>query len=302
MKKLLFFIAIFCFFCCGVDAKVLQIVTSTTDLADLVKSVGGDRVSVFSLTSGQYNLHQIEARPSMVLKVHHADAVFRIGMGLDSWMDSIIDASRNPKVRMGTPGYVDVSGPIRKLEVPKGRIDGAMGDIHVYGNPHYWLNPSNGIVMARVIKDALSRLSVEDSAYFNERYDQFSKKMRVEITKWGQDLSLYRGMKLISFHKSWPYLAQHFEFQIVGDIEPKPGIPPSPEHLLKVISLAKEERVSAIIAAPYDNIKACEKVASDAKIPLLIIPTSVGGNAFVRDYTDIFDYCVQQIKTKVVHR
>ncbi|MSR88552.1 MAG: zinc ABC transporter substrate-binding protein [Candidatus Margulisbacteria bacterium] len=281
------------------QAKPLQVVTSTSDLADMVTLIGKDRVSVVSLTTGIQNLHQVEARPSMVARVHQADMVVRIGMDLDSWMNAIIDTAKNPRLRMGNPGYVDASVYIKKLEVPYAKIDGSMGDIHLYGNPHYWLDPENGKVMAKSILDALIALSPEDKVFFVHNYQSYNRDLTVKIALWKSALMPYRGLKILTFHKGWPYLADRFQFQILGEIEPKPGIPPSPSHLLRVITQVKRDHIQAIVAAPYDNLKACEKVAKDAGIPLLVLPSSVEGAPGVIHYTDVFDYAVKQITTKV---
>lgn len=298
MRLINLFLGIF-FVSSTLQAGPLQVVTSTMDLANIAASIGKDRVSVVSLTSGAQDFHQVDARPSMVARVHQADIVVRIGMDLDSWMDAIMDAAKNPRARLGKPGYVDASLHIKKLQIPQGKIDGSMGDIHIFGNPHYWLDPENGKVIAKSILDALIAISPQDKAFFIHNYMAYVQALDGKIINWKSALKPYKGMKILTFHRGWPYFAERFGFSVLGEIEPKPGIPPSPGHLLSLIAQVKRERIQFIIAAPYDNLRACEKVAKDAGIPLLVLATSAGGMTGVVNYTDIFDYSVKQITTKV---
>ncbi|MDI6786170.1 MAG: metal ABC transporter substrate-binding protein [bacterium] len=281
-------------------AKEINIVTTTTDLMDLVKMVGGKRVKVVSLSHGdQSGCAGVEPRPSMVIYLRSADMLVRIGMDYDHWADSLIDASRNSKIVYGANGYVDVSVGINRLEVPKGKVDASMGHIHLYGNPHYWLDPHNAKVITKNIYEGLCRISPKNSNCFKENRDEFLLKIDMAIQEWSKKLKIFQGKKFVSYHTSWVYFAKCFGLNIVGTLEPKSGIPPSPAHLRGLIKMMKKEGISMILHENYYPQRTTEMVSKETGAKILILPVSVGGlNGKIEDYFSLFNYIVNKITEK----
>ena len=274
---------------------VLRVVTTTTDLADMVKAVGGDRTAVNSLSLGIQDPHLVEPRPSMVMQVRRADMLVRIGMDQDLWAQSIIDAARNSKVTYGGEGYLDVSARIKKLQVPTGRVDMRMGDIHIFGNPHYWLDPTNAATILEDICNRLTLLQPSGEEYFRENYLQYVAEIDSAVVVWREMMHPFAGTKIVTYHNSWIYFTTQFNLDIVGYIEPKPGIPPTPSHVTELVAKMKEEGVGLIMIEPYYNIRVAETIADRTGSEILILPSSVGGVKGVDSYLDLFDYLVGQL-------
>lgn len=276
-------------------ADVLRVVTTTTDLADLVKAVGGDRVEVKSLSLGIQDPHLVEPRPSMVMQVKRADMLVRLGMDLDLWAQSLIDAARNLEVMYGGRGYLDASRGIEKLQVPMGKVDMRMGDIHIYGNPHYWLDPVNAGLILSDIADQLCFLLPTEEEYFRSNLSQYAGEIDSAISEWQRIMHPFAGAKIVTYHNSWIYFAERFNLQIVEHIEPKPGIPPTLSHIASLIEKMKEEEVKVIIIEPYFNLRVAETVADRTGARVLILPSSVGGIQGINSYLELFDYIISQL-------
>lgn len=255
----------------------LKVVATTADLADLVKVVGRDRVNVKGLSRGDQDPHSVEPRPSMVMAVKRADLLVRIGMDLDLWAESIIDASGNRKVVIGARGYLDASGGIKKMEVPEGQVDGSMGDIHIYGNPHYWVSPENGKPVLVRITDKLCELCPDDTAFFRKNHAAYVHALDSAMAAWKERLRPFAGEKIVTYHNSWPYFARCFQLDIAGYVEPKPGIPPTPAHVHGLVEKMKSEGVRVIIMEPYFNRKTAGSIAKSAGAKVVLLSPSVGG-------------------------
>src|SRR5689334_7831868 len=219
-------------------AKKLNVVTSTTDLAALAQEVGGDRISVDSIAKGYQDPHFVEAKPSFLLKLRNADLLIAVGLDLEiGWLPPLITQSGNPKIQVGAAGYLDASQFAEILDKPTGTITRAMGDVHPLGNPHYWLDPDNGRRIARGIAGKLSELDPADGSYFQQRFQDFDKRLTEAEKKWDAQVAPYHGAKLVTYHTSWSNFARHFGLSILGYIEPRPGFPPTPQHTLEIINL-----------------------------------------------------------------
>jgi zinc/manganese transport system substrate-binding protein len=274
----------------------ISVVASTPDLADIAKRVGGNRVSVYSIARPNQDLHMIEPRPSDVMRIKRANLVVRVGMDLDMWMDALLNAAANSRVSRGASGYVDCSAGVRKLEVPKEQITGASGDIHVYGNPHYWLDPLNGEVISANILNGLKRVSPGDADYFEKNRSAFVADLRAAVQRWQKELGPYQGRKLVIYHDAWPYFVQRFNLRILGCIEPKPGIPPTASHIASLIDQIKAEKQRVVIAdAAYYPDKASKTISARTGAPFVVIPSSVGGVKGADDYISLFDRIVDSI-------
>jgi len=274
------------------DGK-LNVVATTEDLASIAREVGGDRITVESIARGYQDPHFVEAKPSFILKLQKADLLIVVGRELEiGWLPPLIQQSRNAKVQVGAEGYLDASQGVRILEIPTGQVTRAMGDVHPLGNPHYWLDPENGRAIAKSMCDKLSQFRPADRAYFEQRLAAFSTRLTDAVKRWTAQMAPYKGTKVVTYHRSFPNFADRFGLDIVGYVEPRPGIPPSPSHTLDLIQEMKRLNVRIILVEPYFDLKTPESVARAVDGQVLVMPPSVGGVKEATDYFALFDYDV----------
>src|SRR5690349_5471469 len=272
-------------------ASKLNVMTATTDLAALAQEIGGDKVDVESIARGYQDPHFVEAKPSFLLKLRRADLLIVVGLELEiGWLPPLITQSTNPKIQVGAPGYFDASRYARILEIPSGQVTRAEGDVHPLGNPHYWLDPENGLRIAKGISDKLSQMRPGDAAYFAQRYADFEQRLKQADQRWLQEMKPYEGRKIVTYHRSWPNFTEHFHLNVVGYVEPRPGIPPSPQHTVELMQLMKRENVKVIVVEPYFDLKTPNAVGRETGAQVLVLPPSVGGVKEVPDYFALFDY------------
>ena len=273
------------------QARKINVITATTDLAALTQEVAGDKVDVESIAKGYQDPHYVEAKPSFLLKLRHADLLVVVGLDLEiGWLPPLITQSGNPKIQPAAAGYLDASQFSEIVEKPTGLISRAQGDVHPLGNPHYWLDPDNGRRIAKGIADKLSEMQPSEAAYFQQRYADFNQRLTAAEKKWDDEMKPYHGSKVVSYHKSWPNFAKHFGLDVVGYIEPRPGIPPTPGHTLELIQLMKRGNVKTIMVEPYFDLKTPNSIAAATGGQVLVMLPSVGGQKEVTDYFKLFDY------------
>ena len=273
------------------SAKKLNVVTSTTDLGALAQEVGGDRINVESIAKGYQDPHFVEAKPSFLLKLRQADLLISVGLQLEiGWLPPLITQCGNSRVQVGAPGYLDASQFAEILEIPTGIITRAMGDVHPLGNPHYWLDPENGRRIARGIQTKLAEMRPADVAYFEERFQSFSQRLTAAEKVWDEEMKPLHGLKVVTYHRSWPNFTKRFGLDVVDYVEPRPGIPPSPKHTVELIQLMKRENIKMILVEPYFDLKTPNAVARETGARVLVLLPSVGGEKEVTDYFKLFDY------------
>jgi ABC-type Zn uptake system ZnuABC Zn-binding protein ZnuA len=273
------------------EARKLNIVTSTTDLASLAQEIGGDRISVDSIAKGYQDPHFVEAKPSFLLKLRHADLLIAVGLELEiGWLPPLITQSGNPRIQPSAAGYLDASQFAEILEIPRGQLTRAMGDVHPQGNPHYWLDPDNGRRIAKGIAGKLAQLDPENASYFQQRFQDFDKRLTAAEQNWDAQMRPYTGRKVVTYHNSWPNFAKHFKLNVVGYVEPRPGIPPSPGHTLELIQAMRRDNVKIIMVEPYFDLKTPDSIARETGGKVLVMTPSVGGEKPVTDYFKLFDY------------
>jgi zinc/manganese transport system substrate-binding protein len=276
------------------QAKKLNVMTSTTDLAALTTEVGGDKVDVEAIARGYQDPHFVEAKPSFLLKLRRADLLVVVGLDLEiGWLPPLITQSGNPKIQLGAQGYLDASQFAEILEKPIGQVSRAMGDVHPLGNPHYWLDPDNGRRIAQGIAEKLSEMDPGDRAYFKQRADDFTRRLADAQKRWESDMAPYKGRKVVTYHKSWPNFARHFNLDVVGYVEPRPGIPPSPSHTLALIGQMKRDNVKLILVEPYFDLKTPNSIASATGAKVVVMLPSVSGKPEVTNYFQLFDYDIK---------
>ena len=279
MRRLIIIISIISF----LFGKV-RIVSSTTDIADIVRIIGGDHVAVTSIARGNQDPHYVEILPSYMLKVRRADIYFMVGMELDLWAQQIIDGSRNRKVMV-----VDCSVEINKMEVPTGQIDASMGDIHRFGNPHYWLDPENGKLIARMVAEKLINHDSKNAEQYQSNLTQFENDLNSAISIWTKRFSDLRNKNIIFYHNSWPYFSKRFGLITVGFLEPKPGITPSPSQLNQVINQIKENEIEVIASESYFSDRAPKFIESKTNVITVKLAQSVGAIEGADSYINLFE-------------
>lgn len=279
-------------------AKKLKVITTSTDLKSLAEYIGGNRVNVESLTKGYANPHEVDPKPSFMVKLRKADIFIRIGLDMEQWAQLLIDGARNPQIRFGAPGHVvaSIGVDLQGVAVQGGAmIDRSLGDIHIYGNPHFWLDPLNGKIIAQNILDGLKRNSPENTKYFEDNKRLFDKEIDTRLTKWMKKMKPYSGTKVIAYHRSWPNFSKRFGINVVGYVELRPGIAPSPSHIATLIERMKSEDIKVLIKEPCYETKIPKFISSKTGSTVLTLPISVEGVSEVKDYLSLFDYIIDNL-------
>lgn len=265
----------------------LNIVTSTQDTAAIAEAVGGEHVNVFPIAKGYQDPHFVDAKPSYLLKLRNADMLIVIGLELEvSWLPPLLTNARNAKIMPGAPGFVDASEGCAILQKPTERIDRSMGDIHPFGNPHYWMDPDNGRVIAQHIAGKLSEIDPGHKADYTRNLQSFETTLQEKKKTWKR----FDNVKVITYHNCFPYFAQSFGLQVRNHVEPNPGVPPSPAHVQRLIDQIKAEKIPLILIDPYFDERLPKKIAQETGATLVIFPASVGGDAQVKTYFQLFDH------------
>jgi zinc/manganese transport system substrate-binding protein len=274
----------------------LKVVTSTTDLYDIAREVGGNKITASHIGEGYQDPHFIEAKPSFVLQLRNADVWAFVGLDLEiGWMPLLLDGARNPKIRQGGSGYLDASTAVPILDRPQGNVDRSMGDVHPLGNPHYWLDPENGRRIARLFKAKFTQLDPANASAYDANEKSFEARLNTAEKGWQSDLATIKGKPVVAWHTSWRYFAEYNGMNIVAFMEPKPGVPPSPAHLYEVIQTVKRTGAKAIVMEPFYDRKVADLVAKQTGIKVLILPPSVGGMKGSDDYIDLMRYDMSQL-------
>jgi len=294
-SKLIFFLTSSVGILTTVHAGTIKVVTTTTDLKSITELVGGNKVSVSSIATGYQNPHFVDPKPSYIISLSKADLFVTVGLDLEiGWSPQLLSSSRNTKIQKGAEGYVDASQGIGLLQVPSA-ANRAEGDIHIYGNPHYWLDPLNGKVIARNIATGLERVDPSNKSTYETNLQAFFKKIDDKMKDWQSKMAPFKGTKIIAYHNEWVYLETRFGLNIVDFMEPKPGIPPSPSQLVKVIKEIKANSIKVIISSPYFTTSSSDVVAKQTGVKELTLATSVGAFDPIKNYFDLFDYDIQQL-------
>jgi len=273
----------------------IRVVTTTTDLKALTEVVGGDLVEVDALARGSQNPHDLEVRPSLMVKVRRADVIVLNGLELDGWAEIVIQGSNNPKVIPGAPGRVDASQGILVLEVPTTRVDRSMGDVHPVGNPHYTADPGMAPAITANILGGLARVAPQHRPVFEQNRTQFLARLDEAMTRWHALLEPFKGAKVVVDHNMWPYFLARFGLVQAGTIEERPGIPATPAHLIKLVAIMKAEHVKVIIMVPWADQKLSERVAQEAGAKAVTLANSVGAVKGTDTYLDMVDYNVKTL-------
>lgn len=276
----------------------LRVVTTTTDVAALAEIIGGDRVEVEAIAKGYQDPHYLEAKPSHMIRLRDADLLAYVGLELEvGWLPLILDGARNPSIRVGERGHLAMANGIEVLEVPTGEISRSEGDVHPFGNPHYWLDPHNLLPMARTLADRLALLDPEHADEYQHRREDFERRLRERITVWDQRMAPYRGESVVCYHKQWEYLFDWLGIEIAGYIEAKAGIPPSPRHVNELQELIASRNIRVLVISNFFEPGPAERIAERTGAQVVILPASVKGEEGLDDPFTFFDALVEDLVT-----
>lgn len=261
----------------GDAAPRLRVVATIPDLAALTEAVGGDRVDVESLARGNQNPHDLEVRPSLMLKLRRADALVVNGLDLDAWAHAVIHGANNARVVPGAPGYIDASRGVQVLDVPSGRVDRSMGDVHPLGNPHYTMDPGQASVVTATILEGLARLAPEERAAMERRRQAFLARLDAAMRAWTERLAPVRAARIVVYHSDFAYFFRRFGLTQVGTIEERPGIPASPAHLADLVGKVRagQGRV-LVVVEPWHDRRLAARVAEEAGGRLVVLNEKLG--------------------------
>ncbi len=271
-------------------AKV-RVVTTTEDLAALAREVGGESAEVSAIAKGYQDPHFVEAKPSYLLKLKQADLFIQVGLELEvGWAPPLLNNARNPKILPGNPGFMDASEGCDILQKPSGRVDRSEGDVHPLGNPHFWLDPSNGRVIARSIARKLSLLDAAHVKEYQDNLARFESRLTEKEKEWDGLAAPLKGIRVVTYHNSWPSFAKRFGIEVANFVEPKPGIPPSPAHVQALMKQIEAEKIPLLLVEPYFDTKLPEKIARKTGAKMVVFPPSVGAAKEIHTYFDLFDH------------
>ncbi|MEK7232509.1 MAG: metal ABC transporter substrate-binding protein [Elusimicrobiota bacterium] len=287
--------------CCAPSlalAKV-QVVTTTEDLAALAREVGGDLVDAQPVAKGYQDPHFVQAKPSYLLRLKRADLFVQVGLELEvSWAGALLTSARNTNILPGNPGFLDASDGCEILEKSLS-VDRSMGDVHPLGNPHYWLDPANGLAIARNIAQRLAEIDSAHAGDYEANLAKFSKRLDEKNKEWSALAAPLKGLRVVTYHNSWPNFAKRFGLMVVNFIEPRPGIPASPAHVQTLETQIKREKIPLVLIEPYFDEKLPQKISEDTGARLVILPPSVGADPSIKTYFDLFDHDLNLIRNAI---
>jgi zinc/manganese transport system substrate-binding protein len=276
-------------------ADKIHVVATTTDLKALTEAVGGDLVEVDALARGNQNPHDLEVRPSLMVKVRRADLLVINGLELDQWAEVVVQGANNPNVMPGAPGRVDASEGILVLEVPTTRVDRSMGDVHPLGNPHYTIDPGMAPQVTANILAGLARLQPRSRPVFEKNRSEFLGRLDQAMSRWTTTLAPFKGAKVVQYHPDFVYLFTRFGLVKAGAVEDRPGIPPTPAHLARLLQDMRQEKIRLVVVEPWNDVKLAERLAGDAGARLRVLAPSVGAVKEAKGYLETLDYNVRAL-------
>jgi ABC-type Zn uptake system ZnuABC Zn-binding protein ZnuA len=277
----------------------LKVVTSTTDLHDIAKAVGGDKITATHIGEGYEDPHFVQPKPSFILRLRDADVWAYVGLDLEiGWMPLLLSGARNSRINAGGSGHLNVSAAIPVLDA-NANVDRSQGDVHPLGNPHYWLDPANGKRIAALFRDKFSELDPASAASYRANHDAWVARLDAAAREWGPLLATLKDKPVVAWHTSWRYFADYTGLRIVGFVEPKPGVPPSASHLTSLIAAMKQTGAKAIIMEPFYDKRTAEKVARETGATVLVVPPSVGGQRGLDDYIGLLRHAITTVAAAV---
>jgi zinc/manganese transport system substrate-binding protein len=277
------------------SAAQIRVVATTPDLASVAREIGGDKISVVALAKPTEDPHYVDAKPSHIVTLNRADALIEGGAELElGWLPPLLENSRNSKISAGAQGRITASDGVKMLEIPTS-FDRSKGDVHSLGNPHFMIDPVTVRIVARNIESHFAQIDPANAATYNGNLSRFNAKLDAKYADWQKQLAPYRGARIVTYHKDFVYFADRFGLNIVDELEPKPGIAPSPAHLAEVIGKMKAGNAKVILVQPFQNRKTAETVARQTGATVLDTPEQPGAASNTNTWFDMMDNLVHTL-------
>ena len=276
-------------------ADKLRVVASLSDLKALTEAVGGDLVEVDTLARGDQNPHDLELRPSLMVKLRRADLLVRNGIDGDPWVEPLVRGAGNGRLAPGGVGLLDVSRGIQVLGVPPGPVDRSRGDVHPEGNPHYTLDPASAAIVTANIVEGLARLAPDQRSVFEARRREWLTRLDAALVRWQESLAPYRGTRVVTYHDTWIYFLDRFGLVSAGTVEDRPGIPPAPAHVAELIRRMRSEQVRVLVYEPWADRKLVERIARETGARAVGLATAVGATKEATSYLELFEFNVRAL-------
>jgi ABC-type Zn uptake system ZnuABC Zn-binding protein ZnuA len=286
----------------GFAQERIQVVTTTTDLRSLTEAVGGERVAAVSLVPANMDAEEYQPRPQDILRLKNARMLVRVGLDYDLWVDRLLAQAGEPEIGRGGPGYVDASFAISVLELRGMSVGPSDGHAHGSGNPHYWLDPKNAEIITGTILEALARIDPAGAASYEANRLAFLARLQAKLAEWEAKLAPLKAMPIVAYHNSWPYFARRFRLDFVGFIEIKPGVPPSPLHVVGIIQIMRVRGVRIVVREPHEPERDVAFVANKAGASIVTLAASVGALPHTEDYISLFDANVEALTSAAAVR
>ena len=272
-----------------------RIVACEPEWAALAKELGGELNTVYSATTGLQDPHHIEARPSLMAMARNADLLICTGLGVEGgWLPILLANSGNAKIQRGQPGYFEAGDYVRKLDVPT-RLDRAQGDVHALGNHHIQNDPRNILLIADALAKRLAEINPQNAAVYQARHTTFAARWNEAIKRWERQAAPLKGIAIVEHHKAWTYLCDWLGMREIATLEPKPGIQPTVQHLQELLALLQRDPAHVIIPAPYHDPRAANWLAERINIPVVVLPTTIGGTPQAKDLFSLFDDTIRRL-------
>jgi zinc/manganese transport system substrate-binding protein len=273
----------------------LNIFACTPEWGSLAQEIGGDKASVYTATSALQDPHHVEARPSLIARARRADLVVCTGAELEiGWLPLVLTQSGNPKIQVGQRGYFEAASAARLIEIPQ-RVDRAMGDVHAAGNPHLHLDPRNISRVAKALAVQMSELDAQNASVFIARELAFQARWHEATARWEREAAPLKDLPLVVHHKDLSYLLSWLGMREIGTLEPKPGLPPSTAHLAGLLAALQRTPAKAVVRSAYQDPRAADWLAQQAKLPSVMLPYTVGGSARATDLFGLFDDTIARL-------
>jgi len=280
---------------CGPAAAVLNVFATVPEWAALTEELGGDKVKVYTATNPLQDPHHVEAKPSLIGRARGSDLVVATGAELEiGWLPLVTQQAGNPKIQAGKPGYFEAAAFVPMLEKPT-RLDRAEGDVHALGNPHIQTDPRNIARVAGPLSAKLSELDPANAAYYQARYKAFADRWAAAIARWEREAAPLKGVAVLVQHKGFPYLLAWLGMKEVAALEPKPSVEPTIAHLSEVLETVQRQPVKMVIRAAYQSDRASQWIAERAKINVVVLPFTVGGDDAAKDLFGLFDDTIERL-------
>ena len=281
--------------CAAPAHAALNVLACEPEWAALAKEIAGDKVNTFSATTALQDPHRIEARPSLIARTRSADLAICTGAQLEiGWLPLLVQQSGNAKIQPGQPGYFEASSVVTKLEVPQ-QLDRAQGDVHPAGNPHIQLDPRNIAKVAQALTDRLAQIDSANAQTYRAGLKSFEERWTPAIARWESQAAPLKGMPLVVYHKNMSYLIAWLGMRELGALEPKPGVPPTASHLNSLLTQLQRDPAKAIVLAAYNDPRGGDWLSEHAKVPVVIVPFTVGGNDKAKDLFGLFDDTIARL-------